>query len=129
MGQREEKTEFEKMVSGELYLAGVPDLFNRRARTKRLVLEYNISVGYLEDLQVRQKHLEMLFGKVGPNCVIEPPFQIDYGENTEVGENFYCNYNVVILDWYVSGSCILQPGSAFHPDKRQPLHKCYIANS
>lgn len=128
MEQPVEKSEFEKMVSGDLYNCVVPDLCARRARAKRHVLEYNTSVGYLEDVQVRQNHLEKLFGKVGPNCIIEPPFQVDYGENTEIGENFYSNFNVVILDWYVSSSCIPQPLPDFHPANVIHSMKCDIPN-
>ena len=95
------KSEFEKMVSSELYDCDVPDLFARRAKAKKLCLEYNTTIGYENDLEKRQEHLQKLFGKVGPNCIIEPPMHVDYGENTEIGKNFYANFNCVILDWYV----------------------------
>jgi maltose O-acetyltransferase len=39
-----------------------------------------------------------LFGCVKGNFFIEPPFHCDYGCNIEIGENFYANYNLVILD-------------------------------
>ena len=29
---------------------------------------------------------------------INPPFYCDYGRNTKVGDNFYCNYDCVFLD-------------------------------
>ena len=42
--------------------------------------------------------LKRLLGKTGENLIIEPPFACDYGYNIEVGENFYANVNLVILD-------------------------------
>lgn len=99
-----DKSEFEKMVSGELYKSDAPDLFARRARAKRLAHEYNQTVGYTEDLSIRRQHLERLLGKVGDGCVIEPPFRVDYGENVFIGKNFYSNFDTVILDTYVHSS-------------------------
>lgn len=42
--------------------------------------------------------LKKLLGKTGENLIVEPPFTCDYGYNIEVGENFYANVNLVILD-------------------------------
>lgn len=42
--------------------------------------------------------LKSFLGKTGNNLIIEPPFACDYGYNIEVGENFYANVNLVILD-------------------------------
>ncbi len=42
--------------------------------------------------------LRALFGKAGKNIWLEPPFHCDYGWNIEVGDNFFANYNLTILD-------------------------------
>lgn len=97
----EEISEFEKMTSGGLYHAMVPELISRRARAKLLSREYNTTIGYDIDMNKRQRHLEEIFGKVGSNCTIEPPLRVDYGKNISIGENVYFNFDVVILDWYV----------------------------
>lgn len=93
------RTEWEKMISGELYLSTGDDLPRRRARAKMVFLEYNNSIGYLEDMQLRHDHISKLFGSVGKNVWVEPPIRVDYGTNIHVGDNFYCNFDVVILDW------------------------------
>ncbi|CDF35752.1 unnamed protein product [Chondrus crispus] len=106
------------MVSCELYDCDVPDLFARRAKAKKLTLEYNTTIGYENDLEKRQEHLKKLFGKVGPNCIIEPPLQVDYGENTEIGKNFYANFNCVILDCakvIIGDNVLLAPGVQIYP--------------
>ena len=38
------------------------------------------------------------FGKIGEKCNILPPFRCDYGFHIEVGENFFANYNFIVLD-------------------------------
>ena len=42
--------------------------------------------------------IKNIFGKTGENVWVEAPFHCDYGWNIEVGENFYSNYNLTILD-------------------------------
>lgn len=42
--------------------------------------------------------LKDLFGKTGESVFLMPPFRCDYGSNIEVGENFFANYNLTILD-------------------------------
>ena len=37
-------------------------------------------------------------GKTGENFTLTAPFWCDYGYNIELGENFYANHNLVILD-------------------------------
>lgn len=45
-----------------------------------------------------QELLKTLFGKTGERLWIEQPFHCDYGWNIELGEHFYANYNLTILD-------------------------------
>ncbi len=37
-------------------------------------------------------------GKTKEKFLIEQPFHCDYGYNIEIGENFYSNHNLIILD-------------------------------
>ncbi|KAJ0123651.1 Galactoside o-acetyltransferase [Diaporthe amygdali] len=49
--------------------------------------------------QTRAQMLREILGRVdGDDVVIEPPFNIDYGCNISIGERFYANFNLVILD-------------------------------
>jgi len=50
------------------------------------------------DRKAQLKILKKLLGKMGRNTVITPPFWCDYGYNIEIGENFFANHNMVILD-------------------------------
>lgn len=96
-----EATEYQKMVNGDLYNTCAADLQKRNSHAKLICLKYNSEVGYSEDLEQREQNLRQLFGKLGPGCMIEPPLRVDYGENIEIGSNFYANFDTVILDWYV----------------------------
>ena len=42
--------------------------------------------------------MKKLFHKTGENFHIESNFWCDYGYRIEIGENFYANHNVVMLD-------------------------------
>lgn len=42
--------------------------------------------------------LQSIVGSVGADAYIEPPFTVDYGCNLRLGERFYANFNLVVLD-------------------------------
>lgn len=46
----------------------------------------------------RDKILTSLLGSRGSNICIRSPFFCDYGYNIHVGDNFFANYNFVVLD-------------------------------
>lgn len=89
-------TEKEKMLEGKLYKAFGEELAGERQYAKELVFDFNgLHPGKIEE---RNDIIKKLFGKIGNNFYIEPPFRCDYGHNIFVGENFYSNYNCTILD-------------------------------
>ena len=46
----------------------------------------------------RDRIIRLIIGVAGENVFIETPFFCDYGYNITVGNNFYSNHNLVILD-------------------------------
>ena len=50
------------------------------------------------DLNKLDELLRDILGKAGRNITILQPFRCDYGKNIEVGDNFFANYNFVVLD-------------------------------
>ena len=90
-------TETEKALAGELYDANFdPTLIAARLRTKQALKVYNDTDP--ADLEGRDAQLRALLGRAGQRLLIEQPFHCDYGTNIEVGDNFYANFNLVILD-------------------------------
>lgn len=89
-------TEKELMLSGQLYNAGDVELFKERLQAKRLIRLFNSASD--EQIDYRLDIIKKLFKKTGNNVYIEPPFRCDYGYNIVVGNNFYANYDCIILD-------------------------------
>ena len=90
-------SEKEKAGLGQLYDANFDtELVEERQRCKDLCFEYNRILP--SKTEERKNLIRKLFGKTGENFLIEQPFYCDYGYNIEIGENFYANVNVVILD-------------------------------
>ena len=90
------KTEREKMLAGELYKAWDEELVALRNRARRLTRAFNQSTE--EQGEERTALLKELFGGTGANIAIEPPFYCDYGGNIYAGNNFFMNFDCVILD-------------------------------
>ena len=88
--------EKEKMLSGELYDSTVEYLADERLQAKNLCYEYNFLKP--QEIDKKKEVLKKLLAKMGKNYTIEPNFYCDYGYNIEIGENFYSNHNLVILD-------------------------------
>jgi maltose O-acetyltransferase len=114
------KTEKEKMLNGELYNAADAELARERERARRLTRLFNQTLE--TEYTRRVELLKELFGSAGDNIYIEPTFRCDYGYNIHVGENFYANFDCVILDVCevrIGDNCLLGPGvhiyTATHP--------------
>jgi len=114
------KSEKEKMLNGELYDADDPELVSERKRARDLTRRYNRTT--VHDQSEQRELLEELLGSYGEESKIEPPFRCDYGYNIYVGENFYANFDCIILDVCqveIGKNCQLAPGvhiyTATHP--------------
>lgn len=86
----------ERMLSGLPYKAWLDGLSEERFACKEKIYEFNLLPP--KEHAKAQKLLKELLGKTGKTLLIETPFHCDYGWNIEVGENFYANYNLTILD-------------------------------
>ena len=113
-------TERENMLSGQAYDPSDPELVAQR-RDARLAAEaFNRTS--VDELELRSGMLKKLFGSTGEKVYVEPSFRCDYGCNIHVGENFYANFDCVILDCAevrIGKNCMLAPQvgiyTAYHP--------------
>lgn len=91
------------------------ELINDRNKAKDLCFEYN---GIRpSDVEKQQKLLKRLLGKTKNNFCIIAPFWCDYGYNIEIGENFFANHNLVILDGAkvtFGDNVFIAPNCGFH---------------
>jgi maltose O-acetyltransferase len=90
------RSEKEKMLAGELYHAGAPELQADAAKAKVWMSRYNTSMAASAD--DRRALLRELLGAVGDGAVVRPPFFCDYGYNIRLGSDVFLNFNCIILD-------------------------------
>lgn len=86
----------ERMLAGLPYKAWLDGLSEERMNTKMKIYEYNNCRP--DDGEKMAELLKDILGKTGTTPFIEQPFRCDYGKNIEVGDNFFANYNLTILD-------------------------------
>lgn len=113
-------TEKEKMLAGEMYDPADPELIIERGTARLKTRLFNETLEYETDKRIEM--LKNLFGSTGNSLYVEPTFRCDYGYNIHVGENFFANFDCVILDVCevrVGANCLLAPGvhiyTATHP--------------
>jgi maltose O-acetyltransferase len=89
-------TEREKMIAGDLYRPGDPELVAARKAAQALTRDYNATIyGNVEE---RTRLLKALLGAVGPGTAIRAPFYVDYGSNIRIGADVFLNFGCVLLD-------------------------------
>ena len=113
-------TEKEKMINGYLYNSNDIELVNERNESRKKCYEYNLL--NTDGNELISKKAKNILGKTKNNVCLTPPIHFDYGYNIEVGENFYSNYNLVILDCAkvkIGDNCFIAPNvgiyTAGHP--------------
>lgn len=117
----------ERMKSGKLYNDMGEGLPEERLNCKELVYDYNNTRPSEE--KKREEILKKVFGSIGKDGWIEPPMRLAYGNRTHIGDNFYANFNLVIVDdveVYIGNNVMLAPnvtisatGHPIHPELRE----------
>jgi len=116
----------ERMLAGLPYKAWLDGLGEERLACKQKIYDFNnLSPNLNESVPLLLKYI---LGKTGENIWIEAPFHCDYGWNIEVGENFFANYNLTVLDvakvtigknvQIAPNVSIYTAGHPIHPDTR-----------
>ena len=109
------RDEWERMLSGELYVADSPQQQEANMRKRRLVQAINTSE--YDAFKERDELFHELFGAFGEGGFVEPPFNCDYGCNTFIGKNFYANMDCIFLDVAritIGDRVNIQDGSVLH---------------
>lgn len=109
-------SEKEKMLAGELYDGNYnEELFLERQKAKELCYQYN----QLRPSQAveRKEQMKKILGKTKEEFWIEPSFWCDYGYHIKIGDKFYANHNLTILDgnWVEFGDNVfIGPNCGFY---------------
>ena len=114
------------MLANLPYKAWMDGLEEERIENRKRIYEYNNLPP--EQWDRKTELLKNILGKTGENVHINAPFHCDYGYNIEVGENFFANYNLIILDvakvkigdnaQIAPNVSIYTAGHPVHPDSR-----------
>src|SRR3712207_1208764 len=95
-GPPDRRSQRDRMLAGELYIADDPQLAADSRRALTLTREFNASDP--TDPQGRLALLRELLGSVGEGTEIRPPLYCDYGYQTHVEARTFINFGVVLLD-------------------------------
>ncbi|MFC8568063.1 sugar O-acetyltransferase [Streptomyces sp. NPDC057245] len=105
------RTNLERMLAGDLYVADDPEIFRRQQQAVRLAARYQAA--YAEDAAAAQAVLAELLGSLGAEAHVRPPLYVDYGSNITIGARTFVNYNLTALDVAaitVGEDCQIGPG-------------------
>lgn len=121
-------TELEKCMAGKNYDCHAKIFLDFKSHTKELLLQYN-ALSY-EEITLKRKILEALFGRIGTHVSVASPFLCDYGRNISVGNNVSINMNCTFIDCNtidIGDDVLIAPNvqlyTATHP---VPLKERYI---
>ncbi|TDL44089.1 sugar O-acetyltransferase [Microbacterium oleivorans] len=119
------RTNRERMLAGELYIADDPE--SARIARKAVVLSDAYHRAVVVGDEGARGILSDLVGTLGPDVEIKPPLFVDYGENIHVGARTFINYNLTALDVapiVIGEDCQLGPNvqllTPTHPIAPQP---------
>jgi maltose O-acetyltransferase len=96
LGSVDHRSQRERMLAGDLYVADDPMLAEESLRAQRLVRAFNASDP--SEPERRRALLEELFGAFGEDSTIVPPIHCDYGSRVHVGARTFVNAGALFLD-------------------------------
>lgn len=102
--------QFAHIRSGQMYNDLTPELVAAREQAVLLTNEYNGS--FSRPAVEREAILMRLLGTVGSRVHFEPTFRCEFGRNIHIGNNFYANFDCVMLDGggiYIGDDVLLAP--------------------
>ncbi len=125
----------ERMLAGLPYKAWLDGLSEERMENKKRIYQYNLLAP--DAVEEQEQLIKKILGKTGRHVHIESPFHCDYGYNIEVGENFFANYNLTVLDvglvrignnvQIAPNVSIYTAGHPVHPESRNSGYEYGIA--
>jgi maltose O-acetyltransferase len=105
------RTNLERMLAGDLYIADDPEIARRQQLAVRLAARYQAA--YAEDVDAARPVLAELLGSLGEEAHVRPPLYVDYGSNITIGARTFVNYNLTALDVAaitIGEDCQIGPG-------------------
>ncbi|MCK2215174.1 sugar O-acetyltransferase [Actinomadura sp. ATCC 31491] len=120
------RTNRERMLAGDLYIADDPDSARIAQRALSLLETYRLQT-IAGEHELARRTLATVLGTLGPDAYVKPPLYVDYGENIHIGARTFVNYNLTALDVAtitIGEDCQIGPGvqllTPTHPVEPQP---------
>ena len=92
----EDEKLWQRMLSGKMYNDLSSELMRKRNDVVLLTNRYNRSYGVAQ--RVRESILRDILGGMGEKVNFEPDFRCEFGSNIFIGNNFFANFDCVIMD-------------------------------
>ena len=115
----------ERMLAGELYIADYHDSGLRAQRAVQLAHAYHQAA--ITDEGSARPILAELLGGLGEGAFVKPPLYVDFGEHISIGARTFINYNLTALDVAtitIGADCQFGPNvqllTPTHPIEPQP---------
>ena len=90
------RTQRQRMLAGDLYIADDPELTAESLRARQLQERFNRAPA--DANEERRLILLELLGALGEGSELRPPFFCDYGYQIRVGARVFANFGLVALD-------------------------------
>ena len=87
--------EEEKIFAGKLFDARKKELRDIKHKAHTLCQKFNTIDEYDED---RLSIIKEFIGNIGEKYYFQGPIQFNYGSHTFIGENFFSNFNLTVMD-------------------------------
>lgn len=123
-------TEYDKLLSGQPYIANDPDILAMQAYGQRAKAELDKVPS--DDMQVWIEALGSVFGSMNGPALIKPPFTVSFGKHIHLGEWCFVNSSATFLDdglitlgdhvavgpnvKFITGTHPLRPEDRFQPN-------------
>ncbi|TQL64245.1 sugar O-acetyltransferase [Rarobacter faecitabidus] len=127
---RDNRSNLERLLAGETYRGGDPEVDVRILRAARLAEAY--VEAWLADPAASVATLRELLGHVGDGVVVRPPITVDLGERITVGDGTFINFGLMALDIApitIGKACQIGPNvqllTPVHPIEPEPRRAGY----
>lgn len=99
-----------RMKTSKLYYCNDEELMKEQAECLEILYDFNQTRP--SEQEKRNEILKKIFADIGDNCYIEPPLRANWGKNVHIGNDFYANFNLTLVDdtdVYIGNNVLIGP--------------------
>ena len=114
------KETLQRMRDGRVYYCNSEELMQKQLECMENIYDYNATRP--SEQEKRASLLKKIFAEIGEDGYVEPPLRANWGINTHIGNHFYSNFNLTLVDdtdIYIGDNVLIGPNvvlaTANHP--------------